>query len=251
MESFLADGGIFSTCTMITTAGKTEQFSMDKDRRHTFASVVRSHIPRTEKDQAFSRTLAREQQKRVRVDQQWHDLNPKWGKNEHNGEHAMLYSVIQPDENMECIIGGRFGPDLGQAKPGDSLHRGIIIATDHRVLMVDKGVFGSTEVAEMAYSSIEAITHSTGMFAAGLRLTGRGTMHFRIEAITPKGSAGRFADCVSSHLAEQARPGRQGDAVTPVVTSAASELEALANLMDRGILSQEEFDAKKKELLGL
>ena len=253
MRSFLADTGLFSTCTMTTKRGKTEQFSMDKDRRHNFASVVRSHLPPDEKDREVAGALSREHGRIVRVDQQWTALNPKWGKNDHKGEHAMLYGIIQPDEDLECIIGGSFGPDLGQAKVGDSFHRGIIVATDRRVLMVDKGLFGSTEVAEMPYHSIEAITRSTGMFAAGLRITGRGTMHFRIEKINPKEAAARFADCVQDHLTGtgQAGPDRQGGAVTPVVTSAASEVEALANLLDRGILTQEEFDAKKKELLGL
>ena len=34
-------------------------------------------------------------------------------------------------------------------------------------------------------------------------------------------------------------------------TGAADELEKLANLRDRGILTDEEFDAKKKQILGL
>ena len=33
--------------------------------------------------------------------------------------------------------------------------------------------------------------------------------------------------------------------------SAIDEIERLAGLLERGILTQEEFDAKKKELLGL
>lgn len=33
--------------------------------------------------------------------------------------------------------------------------------------------------------------------------------------------------------------------------SAADEIEKLASLLERGILTQEEFDAKKKQLLGL
>ncbi len=36
-----------------------------------------------------------------------------------------------------------------------------------------------------------------------------------------------------------------------LTTSAADEIERLASLLERGILTQEEFDAKKKELLGL
>ena len=192
-----------------------------------------------------------------RIDEQWKDSAPHdWGNNKHKGEHRMLYDLIEADEDLKCIIGGLFGPDLGQANATKSLHRGIAVATTRRIIMVDKGVFGSTEVAEMAYDSVEAITHSTGMFAAGLHISGRGTMHFRIESIQPKEDAKRFADCVRSSLptpALKATAVPVGVTSPPVLSSisAADEIEKLATLMSRGILTQEEFDSKKKQLLGL
>ena len=52
-----------------------------------------------------------------------------------------------------------------------------------------------------------------------------------------------LADYKASHPAPAAAP-----APSPIPTR---ELEELASLRDRGILTQEEFDAKKKQLLGL
>ena len=272
MHTFDVGKGIFAGCTITTNNGKSETIMVDRKHRQRIAAVVRSHlsvyriapavdehgkiIRIDEQRQALNPEWGKSENKGehgkiIRIDEQWQALNPEWGKSEYKGEHEMLYSLIQPGEDLECIIGGLFGPDLGQAKPDKSLHRGIIVATDRRVLMVDKGWFGSTEVAEMPYHVIEAITHSTGMFAAGLRITGRGTMHFRIERVFPKNAATRFADCVRPHLVEQAGLPRNDSPATPSISSPASEVEALANLLDRGILTQEEFDAKKKDLLGL
>ena len=157
----------------------------------------------------------------------------------------MLHGLIEPGETLGCLIGGQFGPDLGQAKPGTSLHSGIIAATDRRILMVDKGLFGSTEVAEMPYESIEAITYSTGMMLAGMRITGRGVASFRLEMID-KRAVKPFVDFVRGHL-------QATHSATPLQTpvSSADEIAKLAGLMERGLLTREEFDAKKRQLLGL
>ena len=158
----------------------------------------------------------------------------------------MLHTLLEAGENIMVLLGGSFGPDLGQAQPGRTLHMGIAVATDRRVLMVDKGVFGSTEVAEMHYQSIESITYSTGMLRAGLRITGRGTASFRIENVE-KPEVKPFVDYVRSQVvAEQTRTVQVESSRS---ASAVDELEKLAGLLERGYLTQEEFDIKKKQLL--
>ena len=64
----------------------------------------------------------------------------------------MLYDILEDAEHLEALIGGSFGPDLQAtggvtniAKAG-SLHRGAGVATDRRVIFLDKGIL-STEVA--------------------------------------------------------------------------------------------------------
>ena len=193
------------------------------------------------------------------VDDEWRNANPGWKDNQYKGERRMLYDILDVGEELDCIVGGMFGPDLQQAKLGRSLRRGVIVATDRRIIMLDKGVLGSSEVAEMPYNSISAITYSTGLFAGGLRIVGRGGTNFRIEAVRPKEDAKEFADCVRDHLQSRKAiesvtyPEQRAAPLdsSPTTGSIASELEKLADLRERGLLSQEEFDASKRNLLGL
>ena len=181
------------------------------------------------------------------IDEQWNRVKPAhWGEHAHGGERQMIRTLIETGENIMVLLGGHFGPDLGQAQPGKTLHRGIAVATDRRVLMVDKGVFSSTEVAEMRYQSIESITYSTGMLRAGLRITGRGIASFRIENVQ-KHELKPFVDYVRSQVVAQQTPTFQVESSGSA--SVADELEKLAGLLDRGYLTQEEFDIKKKQLL--
>lgn len=156
----------------------------------------------------------------------------------------MLYQALEKGETVELIIGGHFGKELQQAKVGKPTHRGIVAATNKRVLFLDKGII-TTEAAEISYKNIEAITHSTGMFAGGLRITGIGGISFRVESVRPKDSVRTFADKVRSQMAiASAQPEQSPQKVSP-----SDEIEKLGSLLDRGFLTQDEFDNKKKQLL--
>ncbi len=97
----------------------------------------------------------------------------------------------------------------------------------------------------MPYSNIEAIMYSTGLLAAGFRITGRGSMHFRIENVQPKDTVKPFADLVRSRL-----PSSQASPSAPASpASVADEIQKFADLLEQGYLTQDEFNTKKKELL--
>lgn len=183
------------------------------------------------------------------IDQQWNDLKPaSWG-NRHSGEREMLHSIVDESETLEVLVGGTYRAE----QDTNRLHRhqGVAVATNKRVLFVDKGVLGSSEVSEMPYRSIEAITYSTGIMAAGIQITGRGIASFRIEDIIDKEAVKPFVDCVRGHLEAAHAPQAAAPQPATAPLSVADEIEKLASLKDRGILTQEEFDAKKRQLLGL
>ena len=183
------------------------------------------------------------------IDQQWNDLKPSGWGNMHSGEREMLYDLIEEGERMESLLGGTYRAEQDTSRVGK--HNGMAVATNKRVLFVDKGVLGSTDVSEMPYRSIEAITYSTGAFFAGVQITGRGVASFRIEEIPDKDSVKPFVDCVRGHLEAAHAPQAVAAPQPAPPLSAADEIEKLASLLERGILTQEEFDAKKKQLLGL
>lgn len=183
------------------------------------------------------------------IDQQWNDLKPTWWGNRHDGEREMLHSLVDEGETLEALIGGTYRAEQDASRVHQ--HEGIAVATNKRVIFVDKGVFGSSEVSEMPYRNIEAITYSTGVFFAGVQITGRGIASFRIEDIPDKDSVKPFVDCVRGHLEAAQAPQAVAAPQPAPPLSAADEIEKLASLLERGILTQEEFDAKKKQLLGL
>ena len=74
------------------------------------------------------------------IDEQWIVAGGK--KHVHTGERKMLYDILDDGEAIEGMLGGTFRQDT------DRLHRhkGVVVATSKRVIFVDKGVFGSSEV---------------------------------------------------------------------------------------------------------
>lgn len=61
----------------------------------------------------------------------------------------------------------------------------------------------------------------------------------------------RQAQRWSNDAAEQQAEAYAAQPVAPAVDPMAAELQQLAQLKDQGILTQEEFDAKKKQILGI
>ena len=82
----------------------------------------------------------------------------------------MLYNILDAGETIEGMLGGTFREDTDRLHR----HRGVVVATNKRVIFADKGVFGSSEVMMISYEKIESVTHSTGMFRAGIQIKGSG-----------------------------------------------------------------------------
>ena len=197
----------------------------------------------------------------AQIDQQWYAAipygwgNPKmgWGSDRqergdrdmHSGEQEMLYDILDEDEDIKALVGGSYRAEQDTVRT--SKHRGVAVATDKRVIFLDKGVFGSTDVSEMPYRSIEGLTHSTGMMFGGVQVTGLGMAGWRIEDVKPKESARPFADTVRGLIeAYHARAKQISTGNTD-----ADELKKWAALLKDGTITQDEFDLKKKQLLGL
>lgn len=194
----------------------------------------------------------------TRIDTEWEAAKPSgWGKGMHSGERKMLYTLLDTSEPIKAVVGGTYRAE--QDTNRIHRHKGIAVATSRRVLFLDKGVLGSSEVSEMSYRSIEGITYSTGMIFGGVQIRGIGGAGWRIEDVDPKSSAQLFAESVRALVEEfhsdlserQQTPPAAGQAPATPHNSVADELTKLAALVKDGFVSQEEFDAKKKEMLGL
>lgn len=70
------------------------------------------------------------------------------------------------------------------------------------------------------------------------------------NTITINSSENDIAEKMVTYIQEKIKEARQPKVAT-AATSSADEIMKLKNLLDMGIITQEEFDAKKKQLLGL
>ena len=125
------------------------------------------------------------------------------------------------------------------------MSRGVAVATNRRLLFVNKRLFGSADMAEIGYDRIEGITYSKGVMFGGVKVIGMGGSGWSIDAVKPKESAQPFADRVRI-LVDKAKP--------PAPTTPASDADELvkwAGLLDGGLITQEQFDQKRAEILGV
>lgn len=152
-------------------------------------------------------------------------------------EIAELPAIIPEGEEIFGLVQGVYNG--GQ---------GILVATDRRLLFVDKGLLYGLKVEDFGLDKVTSIQIETGLIFADIKIMASGN----IAKITNVEKTGGRAFCekVRAKLSE---PKASAAPVTVVhqQVDVADQLGKLAALKDQGILTQEEFDAQKKKLLGL
>jgi hypothetical protein len=153
--------------------------------------------------------------------------NPK------GGEAKALLEVLGPDEIPERAVKGFLGSG-----------NGLLVATDRRAIFVDKGLVG-LRVEEFPYNKITSIQYKTG-FALGeiaIHVAGNAALIKNVDKATTRGFGEWLRTRITASTASAA-PAPQPD--DPM-----AQLAKVADLHKQGILTDEEFAAKKKQLLGL
>jgi len=121
---------------------------------------------------------------------------------------------------------------------------GTVLVTDRRVVLFTKKL-GGHEVNDHAYNLLTTLDYKRGAMFGDLVLSSAGDQT-RVSMI-PKADIERIATTIRKCMAEAYAGGAQ---VTKTV-SAADEIKKLAELHTAGILTDEEFTAKKRQLLDL
>ena len=98
-----------------------------------------------------------------------------------SGEREMLYELLDSGEDIQALVGGVY-----RAEGSTKGSTGVAVATNRRVLIIDKGIFGNTEVSEIPYGRIEGLTYSTGMRYGGVQILGVGGTAWRMEMVQPQ-----------------------------------------------------------------
>jgi len=156
-----------------------------------------------------------------------------------------LPNILWADENVENIIQGTYNNG-----------NGILVATNRRLVFVDKGILFGLKVEDFAYDKISSIQYETGILLGKLTIFTSGNKAI-IDNIN-KAKVRVFGDAVRAKISA---PRKEPLTQTVVQVQAPSQvnnngsvleqLERLAKLKEQGFLTEEEFAGQKKRLLGL
>ena len=162
-------------------------------------------------------------------------------------EVRYLPEVIRPDERMHALISGLLddGSALG------SMTTWLIVATDQRLVFLNKGMIYGLRQLDMPLGEIKGIRHKTGLVFGEITVS-TGGMEKKIEQLW-KGGTNKFA-AILSGLIRDSRATPAGSA-NPLQRpdegdDALVQLERLGKLRESGVLTDDEFQEQKRRVLG-
>lgn len=122
----------------------------------------------------------------------------------------------------------------------------LIALTDQRMILLDKGLLYGLKQTEFWLDKVYAVTCKTGLIFGTLEV--QVSSDNKVIKNVPKKAAAAFA-AKAREAMEAARRASTAEAKTEPEDDVVSKLERLAALKERGVLSEEEFQAQKAKLL--
>jgi Short C-terminal domain/Bacterial PH domain len=152
--------------------------------------------------------------------------------------------ALLPGEHILDVTGGlvdvhRFG--------GNQARRGTLAVTDKRVFLQTKRA-GGFDVQDFAYGLLSGCNYATGAGFSTIELVSPGDST-RVSQIL-KDEGARIGPLIRNQMAvAQSTTAGPAAAGAPQPTDAADQLRKLSQLRDDGLLSEEEFQAKRDEVV--
>lgn len=163
------------------------------------------------------------------------DVSKFFGKK----EIKELPNILWEDEKLEKLVQGFY-----------TKGNGVLVATNKRLIFIDKGLLYGVRVEDFPYDKISSIQYSTGMVLGKITIFTSGN-NAVIEQID-KSQVKIFAEYVRARIS-----GVKEHASLPTSTNEQidddfiNKLERLAKLKEQGILTEEEFTQQKNRILNL
>ncbi len=141
-----------------------------------------------------------------------------------------LPSILDQNEKITNLIQGTYNG--GQ---------GILVATNRRLVFVDKGILYGLKVEDFPLDKITTIQYETGLLLAEVKIHTSGNIA-TIDNVE-KAGARKFAESVRNQISQPI-----GE-VLNYEPDPLAQLEKLGKLKAAGVLTEEEFSQQKKKLL--
>jgi hypothetical protein len=149
-----------------------------------------------------------------------------------------LSKIIQLDEEIFALVQGTYNG--GQ---------GILVATNIRMIFVDKGLLYGLKVEDFGFDKISSIQYEAGLIFSKIKIITSGNT--ATIGDIEKAQCLEFHGKIRAKLTANQSNTSQNVSPNHGTIDIADQLTKLAALKEQGILTQEEFDVQKKKLLSL
>lgn len=152
-------------------------------------------------------------------------------------EILKLPELIQQDETIKFATSGFYDTNTSSV---------LIVVTNKRILLENKKLLFGSQNTEIPLEMVNDISYNSGMLMAKVSITS-GTKDHKISQVSKK-TVTQLVDTIRHETELAKHPNEQQSSQSP---SDIEQLKGLKDLLDSGILTQEEFEAKKKQILGI
>jgi hypothetical protein len=144
---------------------------------------------------------------------------------------------LNPNEEVVAIVMGAYETKiLGE----DSVRNGVLIATNKRLVFYAKKLMGY-ELEDFPFSNISSIESGKNMMGHNISFFASGNK-VKMKWIND-GEIKKFVEHVRSEI------GKESSSSNSKAENIPDQIEKLSKLKDQGILTEDEFQAKKEDLL--
>ncbi|MCR2825376.1 PH domain-containing protein [Microbacterium sp. zg.Y909] len=151
---------------------------------------------------------------------------------------------LENGEHVQAAVMGSYETKIMGA---DSTRNGVLIATDRRVVFYAKKL-GGFDLESFPYGNISSFEHGKSMMGHSITFHASGN-RVSVKWLQP---ASEFADFLEVVKAAMSGKDASAPAAAPEVSAGPDvmqQLKQLGELRDAGVVTPEEFEAKKAELL--
>lgn len=159
-------------------------------------------------------------------------------------ELKQLPDLIQDDETIKFATSGNYDATASSV---------LIVVTDKRVLLENKKLFFGSQNTEIPLNQINDISYNSGMMFASLTLIS-GSKEHKMSIIEKK-YIEKLVQTIRVEAENAKKRQRQessdNNSSNGNIDDEIAQLKKLKSLVDEGIITEEEFVAKKKKVLGI
>jgi hypothetical protein len=157
--------------------------------------------------------------------------------------------LLRKELGGEPVTASVFGTYEASFAGQDTVRSGVLAATHKRVVFFAKKL-GGYDFESFPYGNISSVERSKGMLGHVITLHASGN-EVRLKWIQD-GDISKFVSTVDSRIGNKQASTASTSSASPPKSSPSdipSQIKELAALKDQGVLSEQEFEKKKAELL--